>query len=407
VPKSVAEGMVINMISKKMEMLGKQPSKIREIFEYSNKRRKEIGAENVFDFSLGNPNIPAPKEVNETIIRLLNERDSIDVHGYTSAIGDLNTRTAIANNINKRFGFSAQPSDIYMTSGAAASLEITIKALCNEEDEVIVLAPYFPEYKVFIENVNAKVVEVLCRENDLQIDTNAVKSAITEKTKAIIINSPNNPSGVVFPESDIKALAKVLNDYSNKSGEPIYIICDEPYREIIYGNIEVPYIPNIYDNTIVCYSYSKSLSLPGERIGYILVSNKAKDNKDVYAAVCGAGRSSGYVCASSLFQYVIAECDGLAPDIEKYAENRNLLYDSLCEIGYNAIRPDGAFYLFIKSLEEDANEFCEKAKKYELMLVPSDSFGIKGYVRIAYCVSYEQIERSIPSFKKLFEEYCG
>ncbi len=393
------------MICKEMEELGKKPSAIRQIFEYSNKRKKEIGEENVFDFSLGNPNIPAPEKVNETIINLINTRESVELHGYTSAAGDMNTRTVIANNIGKRFGFTTDASHIYMTCGAAASLEITLKALCNKDDEVIVLAPFFPEYKVFVENAGAKAVIVSTRESDLGIDTEKIANALSGKTKAIIINSPNNPSGVVFAEDDIKALAKLLKEYSDKSGEAIYIICDEPYREIVYGDTEVPYIPNIYDNTVVCYSYSKSLSLPGERIGYIMVSPCAENDDGIFAAVCGAGRASGYVCAPSLLQYVAGECDGMSPDIEKYAKNRNLLYNSLTEIGFDAIRPDGAFYLFVKSLEPDANAFCERAKKYELLLVPSDSFGIEGYIRIAYCVSYEQIERSIPAFKKLFEEY--
>lgn len=237
------------------------------------------------------------------------------------------------------------------------------------------------------------------------LDIEAIKGALNGKTKAIIVNSPNNPSGAVFAEEDIKKLAEILNEHNKKTGETVYIICDEPYREIVYGDIVVPYIPSIYDHTIVCYSYSKSLSLPGERIGYIMVSPKAQDSEDIYFAVCGAGRVSGYVCAPSLMQYVVNKCDGLLPDIEKYAKNRDLIYNSLKEIGFEAVRPDGAFYLFVKALESDAVKFCETAKKYELLLVPSDSFGIKGYVRIAYCVSYEQIKNSIPQFKKLFEDY--
>ncbi len=393
------------MICKKMEELGKKPSAIRQIFEYSNKRKSEIGAQNVYDFSLGNPNIPAPEKVNETIIKLINERESVSLHGYTSAAGDMHTRSVIADNIGKRFGFKTDAGHIYMTCGAAASLEITLKALCNSKDEVIILAPFFPEYKVFIENADAVPVTVKCRENDMGIDVDAIKNALNEKTKAIIINSPNNPSGAVFAENDLKALSETLSDFASKTGEAIYIICDEPYREIVYGDVTVPYIPALYDNTVVCYSYSKSLSLPGERIGYIMVSPKAEYAKDIFAAVCGAGRASGYVCAPSLLQYVAAECDGLSPDVPKYAANRNLLYNSLTEIGYDAVRPDGAFYLFVKALEKDAKAFCETAKKYELLLVPSDSFGIEGYVRIAYCVSYDQIERSIPAFKALFEEY--
>lgn len=393
------------MISEKMTAIGKSPSKIREIFEYSRKRKAEIGADKVFDFSLGNPNIPAPEKVNETIINLIKNTESTELHGYTSAVGDFKTRSVIAENIGKRFGFSCSPDNLYMTCGAAASLEITLKALCNAGDEVIALCPYFPEYKVFIENAGAKTVEVACREGDLGIDIGNIKAALSGKTKAIIVNSPNNPSGVVFSREDITALADLLEEHGKKTGSAVYIICDEPYREIVYGDIEVPYIPEIYDNTVVCYSYSKSLSLPGERIGYIMVSPRAQQSEDIYFAVCGAGRVSGYVCAPSLMQYVVCECDGLLPDIDKYAKNRNLIYDSLKEIGYDVVRPDGAFYLFVKALEPDAVEFCEKAKKHELLLVPSDSFGIKGYIRIAYCVSFEQIKNSIPAFKALFEDY--
>lgn len=393
------------MISEKMTAIGKSPSKIREIFEYSRKRKAEIGADKVFDFSLGNPNIPAPEKVNETIIDLIKNTESTELHGYTSAVGDFKTRSVIAENIGRRFGFSCSPDNLYMTCGAAASLEITLKALCNAGDEVIALCPYFPEYKVFIENAGAKTVEVACREGDLGIDIGNIKAALSGKTKAIIVNSPNNPSGVVFSREDITALADLLEEHGKKTGSAVYIICDEPYREIVYGDIEVPYIPEIYDNTVVCYSYSKSLSLPGERIGYIMVSPRAQQSEDIYFAVCGAGRVSGYVCAPSLMQYVVRECDGLLPDIDKYAKNRNLIYDSLKEIGYDVVRPDGAFYLFVKALEPDAVEFCEKAKKHELLLVPSDSFGIKGYIRIAYCVSFEQIKNSIPAFKALFEDY--
>ena len=389
------------MICEKMEALGKKPSVIRAIFEYSRQRKAQIGAENVFDFSLGNPSIAAPEKVNETLLKLIKETDSVLLHGYTSAQGDLGVRTKLAENIEKRFGASADANHIYMTCGAAASL----KALCNEDDEVIILAPFFPEYCVFIENAGAKFVAVKSRREDFGIDFEALDKAINKKTKAIVINSPNNPSGAVVSEEDIKGLATLLDKKSKELSSNIYIISDEPYRELVYGDVFVPYIPNYYDNTIVCYSYSKSLSLPGERIGYIFVSPKAKNDTDIYAAVCGAGRAMGYVCAPSLLQYAVAECDGTPPDLEGYSKNRNLLYNSLLEIGYSAVRPDGAFYLFLKSLEPDANAFCERAKKYELLLVPGDSFGMEGYVRIAYCVSYEQIQRSLPAFKKLYDEY--
>lgn len=395
------------MISQKMLALGKKSSVIREIFEYSNKRKAEIGADKVFDFSLGNPSIPAPDCVNETMKKLIEEKNSVALHGYTSAPGDMTVRKTIASNIKKRFDFDANAALIYMTCGAAASLTITLKAIIEEGDEVIVLAPFFPEYQVFCQNAGATVKVVVGKGNQFELDEEAFEKAVTEKTRAVIVNSPNNPTGAVLSEESIKNLAKVLKSKQEQFNKPITIIADEPYRELIYGDVFVPYIPNYYDNTVVCYSYSKSLSLPGERIGYISVSPKMPDAADVYAAVCGAGRSMGYVCAPSLLQYTAAACDGATPDISAYDKNRTLLYESLTEIGYEAVRPDGAFYLFVKALEADANAFCERAKKYELLLVPSDSFGVEGYVRIAYCVSYEQIEKSIPAFKALYEDYKG
>ncbi|MBP3599553.1 MAG: pyridoxal phosphate-dependent aminotransferase [Clostridia bacterium] len=393
------------MISEKMMGLGKKRSVIREIFEYGNKRRQEIGAENVFDFSLGNPSIPAPEFVNETMKRLITEKDSVALHGYTSAQGALPVRQAISDHINKRFSIGATPDLLYMTCGAAASLTITLNALINSGDEVIVLAPFFPEYRVFAEKAGAEINVVKCRESDLQIDFTALENALTQNTKAIIVNSPNNPSGVVLSEDTIKELAELLNKKSAEFGTDIYIIADEPYRELVYGDVEVPYIPSYYNNTIVCYSYSKSLSLPGERIGYIFVSPRLENCTDVYAAVCGAGRALGFVCAPSLLQYTVAECLGLTGDISVYEKNRNILYNALTEYGYTAAKPDGAFYLFIKSPEADANAFCERAKKYELLLVPGDDFGFPGYVRISYCVSTEMIEKSLPSFLKLIKEY--
>lgn len=394
------------MISKKMEQLGKKSSAIREIFEYARKRRAEIGADKVFDFSLGNPSIPAPQAVNDAIKRLVCETDSVALHGYTSAQGDMGVRTAIAESITKRFGIKADASYIYMTCGAAASLTISLNALVNDGDEVIVLAPFFPEYRVFAEKAGAKLVVVKCREEDFQIDFDALEGAINANTKAIIVNSPNNPTGVVLSEDNIKALAELLDKKQKEYQSEIFLIADEPYRELVYGAV-VPYIPNYYANTIVCYSYSKSLSLPGERIGYIFVSPKMEMARDVYAAVCGAGRSLGFVCAPSLLQYVVKECIDVPSDIEAYRENRDMFYGYLTEMGYKVARPDGAFYLFMKALEPDANAFCERAKKYELLLVPSDSFGFSGYVRLAYCVDNETIRRARPAFEKLYKEYEG
>lgn len=395
------------MVSKDMLALGKKSSVIREIFEYAKVRRSEIGAENVFDFSLGNPSIPSPAIVGETMQRLLNETDPILLHGYTSAPGDLGVRQTIAAHVQEKFGIPASAGLIYMTCGAAASLTISLKAICSEGDEVLLLAPFFPEYQVFVRNAGAVPVIVPGRTGTLDIDFDALADAITEKSRAIIVNSPNNPSGVVLNADCIQQLASLLTEKSAEYGHAITIIADEPYRELVYGNIEVPYIPCYYDDTLVCYSYSKSLSLPGERIGYILVSPTMEGASDVFAAICGAGRSLGFVCAPSLLQLTVGACDGTPPDLTAYDANRTLLYESLSSIGYEAVRPDGAFYLFVKALEEDAYAFCERAKKYELLLVPSNDFGVEGYVRIAYCVSNEQIRRSLPAFEALYREYQG
>ncbi len=393
------------MFSEKMVGLGKKRSVIREIFEYGNKRRSEIGAENVFDFSLGNPSIPAPDIVNETMLELIKNKPSVALHGYTSAQGDAGVRKAISDDINARFSADAKPELIYMTCGAAASLTITLNAIINDGDEVILLAPFFPEYTVFAEKAGAVVRVVKNRESDFQIDFDTLANVINKKTKAIIVNSPNNPSGAVLSKETIIELSRLLEEKSKEFGTDIYIIADEPYRELVYGDLEVPYIPNFYNNTIVCYSFSKSLSLPGERIGYIFVSPKASNCGDLYAAVCGAGRALGYVCAPSLLQYTVKEVLGKTADISVYEKNRNLLYNALTEYGYTAVRPDGAFYLFVKAPEKDASTFCEKAKKYEILIVPGDDFGYEGYVRISYCVSTEMIEKSLGGFKKLIEEY--
>lgn len=395
------------MMNKKMESLGKKRSVIREIFEYGKLRKAEIGEENVFDFSLGNPSVPAPQEVNRVIKNLIDTKSSTALHGYTSAQGDMNVRKAIADSISRRFNIKADFNKIYMTCGAAASLTIILNAVVEDGDEVIALAPFFPEYRVFAEKSGAIFKTVSCREEDFQIDFKALANAVNEHTKAIIVNSPNNPTGAVLTEESIIGLSKLLREKQKEYNSNIYIIADEPYRELVYGDVLIPYIPNYYNNTVVCYSYSKSLSLPGERIGYIFIPESVENGDDLYAAVCGAGRALGYVCAPSLLQYTVGECVDLKPDITAYDENRKLLYGALTEYGYKAVRPDGAFYLFVKALEEDANAFCEKAKKYELLLVPGDDFGGKGYVRISYCVSYEQIKNSLPAFKALIDEYKG
>lgn len=393
-------------INANMMHLGNVRSVIRETFEYGNKRAKEIGRENVFDFSLGNPSVPTPKEVHNTMVNLLQNSDSVKLHGYTSAQGAEITREKIAQDINERYNASVNKNDIYMTCGAAASLTISINALVCNGDEFIAIAPFFPEYRVFVEAAGAKLTIVEADTKNFQIDFDELKSAISTKTKAVIINTPNNPTGVVFSENTIKRLCQILKEESEKRNEPIYLISDEPYRELVYDdNTTVPYLTNYYDNTLVCYSYSKSLSLPGERIGYIVVCNKMEHHKDIYAAICGAGRALGFVCAPSMMQQVVIENLGKTSDLSVYKINRDLLYKSLTEYGYECVYPDGAFYLFVKSLEEDAGAFCEKAREFDLLLVPSDSFGCKGYVRIAYCVTTEMIQRSLPAFKKLAECY--
>ncbi len=393
------------MISNEMLQLGTKRSVIRELFEYGKQRSAEIGAENVYDFSLGNPNVPAPSIVKETLLDLLNNTDSTLLHSYTSAQGDLSVRTTISSSINQRFGTNLSPNHIYMTVGAAASLCICAKALTVPGDEFITFAPFFPEYKVFIESAGAKLNVVPANLETFEINFEELAKIISPKTKAVLINSPNNPSGAVYSKATIEALCSFLEEKSKEYGHIIYLISDEPYRELVYDNIEVPYLMNHYKNTLVCYSYSKSLSLPGERIGYIAVSPEMENSNDVYAAICGAGRCLGYVCAPSLFQHVINKCAFATTDVEAYKTNRDILYSALTEYGYDCVKPSGAFYLFVKALEDDATAFCEKAKKHELLLVPGDDFGCPGYVRISYCVKKSQIENSLPAFKELALSY--
>ena len=394
------------MYNERAYRLGSKRSSIREIFEYAKKRSAEIGAEKVFDFSIGNPSVPAPDVVNETIVRIVNETPSVVLHGYTSAQGDKSVRDKIAANYTKRFGVPLSGDDLYMTCGAAASLTITLRALTCEGDEFIVFAPYFPEYAVFAQGAGAKLTVVSSDPDTLLPDFTVLEKALTPKVKGVLINSPNNPSGVVYGEETMGKLAALLTKKSEEYGAPIYLIADEPYRELIYDKeTVVPCSMKCYDNTIVCYSYSKSLSMPGERIGYIAVNPKATDGKAVYAAVCGAGRELGFVCAPALFQRVAAECDGLTADLSVYKRNRDLLYNGLTECGFTCVYPAGAFYLFMKAVG-DAAAFCEMAKKYELLLVNGADFGADGWVRIAYCVQTERIEKALPLFKKLAED-CG
>ena len=394
------------MYNQKMYELGSKRSTIREIFEYAKIRAAQIGKENVFDFSIGNPSVPAPNAVNEAIIRIVNETPSVALHGYTSAQGDKNVRDKIAENYGKRFGVKLSGDDLYMTCGAAASLTITFKALSNAGEEFIVFAPFFPEYRVFVESCGAKLTVLPSDEKTMLPDFEALKKAITPNVKGVLINSPNNPSGVVYDEKTLQTLCEILKAKSEKFGKPVYLISDEPYRELVYDQKTVVPCPmQYYDNAIVCYSYSKSLSLPGERVGYIAVNPNAENAKAIYAAVCGAGRALGFVCAPALFQRVAAECDGMTADLSVYKRNRDLLYNGLTKCGFTCIYPDGAFYLFVKAAEADAKAFCERAKKYELLLVNGADFGYAGWVRVAYCVQTEQIERALPLFEKLAKEY--
>lgn len=387
-------------LNEKALSLGSKRSIIREIFEYSKTRAKEIGADKVFDFSLGNPSVCPPKEVNETIIELLNNENQTLLHGYTSAQGDLSVRKAISDDLNAKFNAQINENLIYMTCGAAASLSITLKALFNEGDECIVFAPFFTEYRVFINNAGGEIVVSNPIYDTFQVDLLDFESKITRKTKAVIVNSPNNPSGVVYTEDTIKKLSEILQKKSKEYGKTIYLISDEPYRELVYDNVKVPFVMNYYENSIVCYSFSKSLSLPGERIGYIAVNPKLENAQDVYLAVCGAGRSLGYVCAPSLFQQVVKKCLNAKVNVDAYKKNRDLLYNSLVSFGFDVVKPDGAFYLFVKS-PVDTNEFFEKAKSLEILVVPCADFGISNYVRIAYCVDYDRIKNSLPYFEHL------
>ena len=395
------------MVSEKMLSLGRHNSEIRDIAEYGQQRRAQVGEENVYDFSIGNPSVPAPQEVTDALKRLIEGTPAAALHAYTSAPGDHSVRKAVARYILDTFGFAANPDYIYMTSGASASLSISLSAIAQPGDEMIVFAPYFPEYRVFVEQAGAKFVVVGSAEKTFQIDPEALSAAVNEHTKAVLVNSPNNPTGVVLTQESIDVLCGILRAKEQEYGHPIYLIADEPYRELVYGDTQVPYLPLFYRNAIVCYSFSKSLSLPGERIGYILISPEAEEAQAVYDAVCGAGRALGYICAPSLFQQLLKECLGKTADISIYDENRKLLYNALTEYGFEAVYPDGAFYLFLKSPEPDAHAFCEKAKQFDLLMVPADSFGCPGYVRIAYCVTTEKIRRSLPAFRRLAELYTG
>ncbi|MBO5952690.1 MAG: pyridoxal phosphate-dependent aminotransferase [Oscillospiraceae bacterium] len=385
--------------------LGANRSCIRDLFEYGRSRAAVVGPENVYDYSLGNPSIPAPKAVEQAIRDILEDTDSLLIHGYTSAVGDAALRQAIADDLNARYAAGVEAEDLFIGCGAAPELTAVFRALTVPGAEILAIAPYFPEYKPFVEEAGAAFRVVPADVPGFQIRLEAVEEMLTENTAAIIVNSPNNPSGTVYTAQTLKALAELLGRKSREYGHPIYIVSDEPYRELAYDGVQVPFLPLIYPNTVVCYSYSKSLSLPGERIGYIYVPKAAQDSKALYAAIAGAARAMGHVCAPSLLQKVVARCAHLRPDLHSYDRNRKALYEELTAMGYEMAKPDGAFYLFIKAPGGDANAFSERAKQKDLLLVPGDGFGCPGYFRICYCVSYAMIQKSLPVFRELIAEY--
>ena len=384
--------------------LGTAPSAIRALFAYGRSRAALVGEENVFDFSLGNPCIPAPKEVNETIAALLQDTDSLSLHGYTSNVGDEAARNAIAKDLNDRFSAGVTPQRLFLTCGAAPALTAVFRALAAKDAELLAVAPFFPEYRPFAEAAGLSFRVVKADIPDFQLDFTALEEMLTPNTAAVILNSPNNPAGTVYTRQTLTKLSELLREKSAQFGHTVYIIADEPYRELAY-DVDVPFIPAIYPDTIVTYSYAKSLSLPGERLGYVYVPESATDGDALFAAVCGAARSMGHVCAPSLMQKMIARCAHLRPDLLSYRKNRDALYQGLLDIGYRVAKPDGAFYLFVEAPGGDANAFSEKAKQYDLLVVPGDSFGCPGWFRLCYCVEYEKIIRSLPLFGKLWDVY--
>ena len=393
------------MVSEEMYVLGTKKSTIRTIFEFGQKRAAEVGAENVFDFSLGNPNVPAPDFIRDAAVDILMHGDPTEVHGYTIAPGKPAVREVLAADLKRRFGMEVTGKNLFMTAGAAASVTITFKALTEPGDEFVTFAPFFPEYRVFVEACGGKLVVVTAKTDDFQIDLTALERVLTPQTKAVIVNSPNNPSGAVYRETTIRRLADLLRAKEQEYGHPIFIVADEPYREIVYDGASVPCIPLFYDNTIVCYSYSKSFSLPGERIGYIVVPDTAADFARIYGAIAGAARVLTHVNAPSLWQLVVARCAGKAADLSTYAKNAALLYDGLTALGFSCVRPQGAFYLFPQALEPDDAAFCRRAQEYDLLLVPGRDFGCPGYFRAAYCVRTKMIEKSLPRFEALAKSY--
>ena len=392
------------MISKQMVAWGESGSSIREIAAYGERRAAEIGPENVYNFAIGNPSIDPPDCVQEAVERLLRTVPPTQLHAYAPAPGMASVREKVAAYLTDTFGEVYRAQDIYMTDGASSALAILTRALMGPGDEAIVFAPYFPEYAVYAEAAGGSVRVVPCRADTFALDLDALAAAVTEKTALLILNSPNNPSGVVVSRPELEALAALLREKQARYGHPIYIIADEPYRELVYDNAEVPYIPGIYRDTVICYSYSKSLSMPGERIGYVCIPDSVTDSAKLHAAVAGASRAFGHVCAPSMMQRVIARATGLRPDLEAYDKNRHTLYNALSEMGYECVKPEGAFYMMVKAPGGDAHAFSERAKKENLLLVPADSFGCPGFFRISTCVDPAMIQRSLPAFRRVLQD---
>ena len=393
------------MLVQSMVELGSKRSCIRELFDYGLRKAREIGPENVYDYSIGNPSVPAPEAVKEAILEIMEKQNSVAVHGYTPAVGTVDVRKTVADDLNERYGTGIRPENMFFTCGAAPALVAILRALAVENSEFVILAPYFPEYTVFITCAGGKPVIVPANTETFAIDVAAIEKSITAHTQAIIINSPNNPSGVIYTREELTALAEMLERKGKEYGHPIYVIADEPYRELVYDNAEVPFLPTIYRNTIVCYSYSKSLSLPGERIGYVCVPDEVEDSQNVYFAVAGAARACGHVCAPSLMQKVIDLCAKVRPDVEIYDRNRKTLYDALTSYGYRCIKPNGAFYMLVESPSGDGTDMSDRAKEKNLLIAPGDGFGIPSFCRLSTCVSPEMIQRSLPAFKALMDEY--
>lgn len=383
--------------------LGVQGSSIRNLYMYGQRRKAQVGADKVYDFSLGNPNVPAPEGVRRAIIEAL-DMPSLQLHGYTPAPGLPSTRTAIAESLNRRMGTSYTADDLYMTMGAAAAIDATLHAVCDPGDEVVAIAPFFPEYRMWIESAGCTCVQSDADEQGMP-DLDDIASKVGPRTRALIVNSPNNPTGAVYPRELLERLAELLAEASRDNGRTVYLVSDEPYRELVYGGAQVPWMPSVYRDTVVCYSWSKSLSLPGERVGYVLVPDTMPAHREIMAAVAGAGRQLGYVCAPALIQRVVERCVDEPADVAAYAANRDLLTQGLSRIGYRYVEPNGAFYLWMRSLEPDAQAFSRRAMEHDLLLVPSDDFGVGGYVRISYCVARETIQNSMPAFRRLFDEY--